>query len=215
MKIAERIQNLRKVKGISQEELADKIGVSRQTISKWESEQSTPDIDKVVLMSDYFGVTTDYLLKGIEEADHKDGKLDAKIFSIVGLLICGAGLFASISVWIEYQTAVAVAFALVTDLAGIAIFMIGQYIGVNREKAKMIFWLIGIWPITFAPYSCLFNFLQGLIFSYSLTFKPFPEIVGNSIVVGVIGWILYFGICILFDYVYFSNMTKNDTDPGR
>lgn len=45
MNIADRIQHLRKAKGISQEELADQIGVSRQAVSKWESEQSTPDMD--------------------------------------------------------------------------------------------------------------------------------------------------------------------------
>ena len=66
MKLADRILELRKQKGISQEALADKLGVSRQAISKWESEQSTPELDKIVLMSDFFEVTTDYLLKGIE-----------------------------------------------------------------------------------------------------------------------------------------------------
>lgn len=74
MNVADRIQNLRKTKGISQEQLADAIGVSRQAVSKWESEQTTPDIDKIILMSDYFDVTTDYLLKGIEaigEMEHK------------------------------------------------------------------------------------------------------------------------------------------------
>ena len=74
MNVADRIQNLRKIKGISQEQLAEAIGVSRQAVSKWESEQSTPDLDKIVLMSDFFDVTTDYLLKGIEaanEAEHR------------------------------------------------------------------------------------------------------------------------------------------------
>lgn len=52
MTIADRIQNLRKTKGISQEELADKIGVSRQAVSKWESEQSTPDVEKIILLSE-------------------------------------------------------------------------------------------------------------------------------------------------------------------
>ena len=66
MNVADRIQNLRKIKGISQEQLAEAIGVSRQAVSKWESEQSMPDLDKIVLMSDFFDVTTDYLLKGIE-----------------------------------------------------------------------------------------------------------------------------------------------------
>lgn len=203
MAIADRIQNLRKVKGVSQEELADKIGVSRQTISKWESEQSAPDIEKVVLMSDYFGATTDYLLKGIEKTDDKDRKVDARLFSLTGLLFCCAGLFVSIAVWIAYQTASAVAVALIADMVGIAVFISGQYIGANKEKAKMTFWLIGSWPIVLVPYSCLFNFMQGLMFGYVGRIMPFPEIAGNSIAVGAIGWFLYFGICILFDCIWF------------
>ena len=47
MNIADRIQLLRKAKGISQEVLADQIGVSRQAVSKWESEQSMPDLKKL------------------------------------------------------------------------------------------------------------------------------------------------------------------------
>lgn len=69
MNMADRIQSLRKAKGFSQEELADKIGVSRQAVSKWESEQSTPDIEKIIAMSDLFEVTTDYILKGTEPAN--------------------------------------------------------------------------------------------------------------------------------------------------
>lgn len=66
MNIADRIQYLRKQKGYSQEQLADKVGVSRQAVSKWESGQSTPDLEKIIAMSDIFGVTTDYILKGTE-----------------------------------------------------------------------------------------------------------------------------------------------------
>ena len=66
MNIADRIQCLRKNKGLSQEELADKVGVSRQAVSKWESEQSTNEIKKIIIMSELFEVTTDYILKGIE-----------------------------------------------------------------------------------------------------------------------------------------------------
>ena len=72
MNVADRIQNLRKIKGISQEQLAEAIGVSRQAVSKWESEPSTPDLDKIVLMSDFFDVTTDYLLKGIEPTNETE-----------------------------------------------------------------------------------------------------------------------------------------------
>ena len=66
MNIADRIQYLRKTKGMSQEEFAVQIGVSRQAVSKWESGQSTPDLEKIIIMSNLFEVTTDYILKGIE-----------------------------------------------------------------------------------------------------------------------------------------------------
>ena len=79
MTIADRIQSLRKSKGMSQEELADAVGVSRQAVSKWESEQATPDLDKVVIMSDVFEVTTDYLLKGIEPVKTDDHKTMADV----------------------------------------------------------------------------------------------------------------------------------------
>ena len=79
MTIADRIQSLRKAKGMSQEELADAIGVSRQAVSKWESEQTTPDLDKIVVMSDVFEVTTDYLLKGIEPVKTDDHKTMADV----------------------------------------------------------------------------------------------------------------------------------------
>jgi len=79
MTIADRIQTLRKSKGMSQEELADAAGVSRQAVSKWESEQSIPDLDKVVILSEIFEVTTDYLLKGIEPVEEKDHKTMADV----------------------------------------------------------------------------------------------------------------------------------------
>ena len=63
MILADRIIDLRKQAGWSQEELAEKLAVTRQSVSKWEGAQSIPDMDKVVQMSRLFGVTTDYLLK--------------------------------------------------------------------------------------------------------------------------------------------------------
>ncbi len=54
MNMADRIQYLRKSQGISQKEFADQVGVSRQAVSKWESGQSTSDLEKVMIMSDFF-----------------------------------------------------------------------------------------------------------------------------------------------------------------
>jgi len=75
MILADKIINLRKKNGWSQEELAEKLGVSRQSISKYEGAQSVPDLDKLLKLSEIFGVSTDYLLKDeleIEEyvSDH-------------------------------------------------------------------------------------------------------------------------------------------------
>ena len=63
MKLSEKITTLRKQKGWSQEELAQQLHVTRQSVSKWEGAQSVPDIEKIVQMSRLFDVTTDYLLK--------------------------------------------------------------------------------------------------------------------------------------------------------
>lgn len=69
MILADKIIDERKKNGWSQEELANKLGVSRQAVSKWESAGSIPDLQRILQMSELFGVTTDYLLKDeIEEA---------------------------------------------------------------------------------------------------------------------------------------------------
>ena len=70
MILADKIINLRKKAGWSQEELAGRLGVTRQSVSKWEGAQSVPDIEKIVQLSRLFSVTTDYLLKDeLEDPD--------------------------------------------------------------------------------------------------------------------------------------------------
>ncbi|MBQ4604705.1 MAG: helix-turn-helix domain-containing protein [Clostridia bacterium] len=63
MTISEKISILRKEKNLSQEAFAEALGVSRQSVSKWESGSALPDTDKIIAMSELFGVSTDYLLK--------------------------------------------------------------------------------------------------------------------------------------------------------
>ena len=77
MTIGERLYKLRRDKNISQEELANELDVSRQTISKWETDQSTPDFDKIIPLCEYFGITSDELLTGnsnIKEAKKENVK---------------------------------------------------------------------------------------------------------------------------------------------
>lgn len=77
MILADKIITLRKKTGWSQEELAVQLGVTRQSVSKWEGAQSVPDLDKVVQMSRIFGVSTDYLLKDeLEEEEFVESAAD-------------------------------------------------------------------------------------------------------------------------------------------
>lgn len=75
MTIGEKIQRCRKAQRMSQEELAGRLGVSRQAVSKWELNESIPDTENVIELGRIFGVSLDYLLKvEIEEPDYERGK---------------------------------------------------------------------------------------------------------------------------------------------
>ena len=76
MILADKIINLRKKNGWSQEELAEKLGVTRQSVSKYEGAQSIPDLDKILKLSEIFGVTTDYLIKDeLEEEEYAPAQM--------------------------------------------------------------------------------------------------------------------------------------------
>ena len=208
MNMADRIQHLRKSKGISQEELADKVGVSRQAVSKWESEQSIPDIEKVILLSDFFDVTTDYLLKGIEPvSENTTKKSDACIFSLVGSVFNFIGLVVAIMIWKEKQTSFSVAVGLSLMAIGVMIFAIGQFTGENKVKASFWFWIVNVWILILMPISCIFNFLQGIMFGHWWTFTPTPDL-GNSIGSYVLCWALYFMLCIVADLILFKSAKR-------
>lgn len=74
MILAEKILKLRKESGMSQEELAEKLNVSRQSVSKWESAAAYPELDKILQLAGLFGVTTDYLLKDDVERPAYSGR---------------------------------------------------------------------------------------------------------------------------------------------
>ena len=103
MTIGDRLLKLRRERNLSQEDLANELDVSRQTISKWETNQSIPDFDKIVPLCEYFGITTDELLTGnsnIVEAKVQDVKSNFArniaiavmlyILSIVAIVLCAA-----------------------------------------------------------------------------------------------------------------------------
>lgn len=97
--LSEKLYKLRKDSGFSQEQLAEQLGVSRQAVSKWESGTAIPESDKLIAISNYFGVSIDYLLKDDEEnriktTSNKSDEEKAKM--IIGIMTCIVGISAMI-----------------------------------------------------------------------------------------------------------------------
>ncbi|WP_350344002.1 helix-turn-helix transcriptional regulator [Proteinivorax tanatarense] len=176
MDMAERIQNLRKMQGISQEQLGDKIGVSRQAVSKWESNQSVPDLDKVILMSEHFNVTTDYILKGIKSSDKLDEKKIKTNFSIiVATALNSIGLIAAFALWYERQVARAPAIGLIFMVLGCVVYGLGFINATDSTKKELRckFWEINIWLVSFIPLSLIYNVVMfGVVAPYPLLWYP-------------------------------------------
>ncbi|ATO47827.1 helix-turn-helix transcriptional regulator [Brevibacillus laterosporus] len=94
MSLGQQLKKFRELKSLSQEDIAQKIGVTRQAVYKWENDKSYPDIDNLILLSELYNVTLDDLIKGNESfkkkiiiADNKDTGL------YVGFVIMFIGLF--------------------------------------------------------------------------------------------------------------------------
>lgn len=213
MNIADRIQNLRKSRGISQEELADKIGVSRQAVSKWESEQSTPDIEKVILLSNYFETTTDYLLKGIEPVDESEKQWSALLFAVAGTILNAIGLVSSVFIWLERQMVYAVGIGLVILLVGTGVFLAGQFMGTkDKARARRLFLLPNVWILPFIPLSCCFNILDGWAGGpwFWGRLAPVP-LLGNSVRAYMVFWAGYTLLCAVADILIVRKTRDNRT----
>lgn len=206
MNIADRIQTLRKARGISQEELADRVGVSRQAVSKWESEQSLPDIDRIIALSEFFGVTTDYLLKGIEEAPGRAARTpSALLFAVGGAMVNAVGLITAIVIWLERYQAYAVGVGLALMLAGCFLFLAGQIIDAReKERARLAFLMGSVWTLPFIPASLIFNLGVALLTRSNWMISPLPEPAGGYfLVLSGLFWLVYFGFCGAVDWVLY------------
>jgi len=172
MNIGEKIQQLRKANNLSQEQLAVQLEVSRQAVSKWELNESTPDTDKIILISKIFEVSTDYLLienpnssldSEIEVKQNNDQQhsrsitIAALFISLLGLIVT----FYSISDYIEYGILLGVAI----QVGAIVFFeiMIQNIESSIYHKNRKRFYLINIW--LFMPFPSAFitsSILRGL-----------------------------------------------------
>ncbi|RSI38984.1 helix-turn-helix domain-containing protein [Streptococcus sanguinis] len=194
MNLSDRIQYLRKARGISQEGLAEQLGVSRQAVSKWESEQSMPDLDKIISMSDYFEVTTDYLLKGIEpvvqkeeEQSIKHRRIASNICYQLSLGFVGLGIILSIILADFLKISILLTPVLIVQGVGLLVWGTGRNLSEVRPSFQVKLALILF--LLFVPLGFLSNVLfpLGKIFPYptslaaSLTFVTFYLILGVCI----------------------------------
>ena len=92
--LSEKLYQLRKKSGLSQEQLAEQLNVSRQAISKWESGSAFPESEKLIIISNYLGVSVDCLLKDDVEDDAKteNSEVGKNPKMLAGLIICIAGM---------------------------------------------------------------------------------------------------------------------------
>ncbi len=174
MTLGERLQALRKSRGLSQEQLAEELGVSRQAVSKWELGESAPELEKVLVLSEFFGVTTDYLLKGGGEAPAPKSGWDRKAIGqvqyVVSAGLLAIGLLLAFATWYEQQTDSAIWHGMIIQVAGAVWYFAGRLVG--KEPCpfwiKMLDWALGL----FMPCSMASTYL----FFRRLT--PYPLDVG-------------------------------------
>lgn len=200
MNMADRIQYLRKTKGISQEELADKIGVSRQAISKWESEQSTPDLERIIIMSDYFGVTTDYILKGIEpviDKEQNNKEIASKVLYISSTAFVVIGLFCAFGSWYEQQTMTSIFGSMIIQAVGIIGYFVARTL--SKEKASFYVNWMNIIGVSFMPISMITGWISGLVFKSGGWISPYP--------LGLVH-ILLFGLSLFIVVITSRNILK-------
>ena len=193
MNLADSIQSLRKAKGISQEELAERVGVSRQAVSKWESGQSIPDLEKIISLSDFFEVTTDYLLKGVEPAKdqgEKNKALASKILYIASTAFIAIGLFCAFGGWHEKQTMEMVWGAMIIQAVGVAGYFIGKLLSAENPPFA-IAWL-DVAGFALMPVSMLSGELSLLIFKDGWI-APYPVGIFHTLTFGVV----YVSFCVI------------------
>ncbi len=170
MSICEKIYNLRKKKNMSQEDLASVLNVSRQTISKWETGESTPDFDKIVPLCDFFGITTDELLKGsnnplIEKIEITTKKNTALTFSLCILIFWIMAILLIILGENGVNDSIIASVAIIC-IASISIILVNYFctrtkdlaLTVNKTKEKLISKIINLTIIIiYLAFSFIFN----------------------------------------------------------
>ncbi|MDE5756303.1 MAG: helix-turn-helix domain-containing protein [Clostridia bacterium] len=215
MTFSEKLIKLRKANAMSQEELAEKVDVSRQAISKWELGDATPDSDKIVALSNVFNVTTDYLLKDeienptgtiIMRDDPNKNIMIGKILRFLSTFFYGIGLLVAFQAWATASGLYidGVYFPQLQGLSAIMRGFIVQSIGIacyyfsGRFHKTKLSWgqkYLNILFLHYMPFSAIFTlfvYREPLPYPYNPalggdTLWTFWVVLAHFILMGIIG----------------------------
>ena len=205
MTLGEKIQQLRKTKNLSQEQLAEKLNVSRQAVSKWEIGESLPDINKIIQLSKIFQVSTDYLL---HDEIHSDMDIPAvknsndflknqygmKTLFIVTTGTIIIGLIMSIVAQFTWQTLFSVSIGFIVQIISIMAFesLKDRYaIEGGNQLTRKKFYALNVWFILPFPIIILSDTIFRFIpWPYSIITAKIFKVVFYFIVCGITTFII-------------------------
>src|SRR5690554_2554687 len=222
MGIGDKIQHLRKLSGLTQEELAEVLQISRQALSKWENNTTKPDLEKIVIISENFKVSTDYLIKDDIDfqkvSSHQEAtkNVDAKALLLISTLIILGGLIIAISmaanatwsVWYYYYPLSGYGLGIVIQLIGVGIFFVSYFNQKRSKKVLVLFWLINSWFLSWIPSVVVLKVLiDSGILRELFSFNDYETIAFH-----VIGYVTINTCISLYGfYKMFRNKTKNES----
>ena len=152
MNIGERINHLRKTNNMSQEELAEKLHVSRQTVSRWENNSSQPDIESILAISNLFTVSTDYILG--KEDDNNIKHKNNILFISLGIIIIG--FVFSLFYFLSIKNLFLLAIGIGVQIIGVIYFEVNN----SSKKEKYRFFSKATWLLTLSAMAILDYFIN-------------------------------------------------------
>ena len=181
MIFADKLIRLRKKAGWSQEELAARLDVSRQSVSKWESAQSIPDLEKIVRLSKLFGVTTDYLLKD-EMTDEEMPKESSKESEVRYVSMQEANRFMEIKEQTSKMIAYGVFLCIISPLCLLllGVFSESGAYGISENTAGMIGLIVLLVLVTIAVAIFIFSGSKTAKYEYLEEGSAVPCRGGNT-----------------------------------
>ena len=174
MNIGERIYELRRKNSMSQDDLAEKMNVSRQSISKWESSQSVPEVERIVQLSNIFNVSTDWILKGENSKNKKSqsNKNNLKSVQTVSTALNYIGFVIGTFILFEKQAVWAVAVPIVFSILSLAIYFAVYSDSENTDEKKqslntfmkLNIFIFAFWILLFIPFIIVIRAFSVLSF---------------------------------------------------